>query len=458
MTKAFNASDHEEIVTNGRLSRRGLLGGALGSAIAVGLAGCGSGSAGKPGQAAPSVAGGGGAQAYDGPNVELAFWNGLTGGDGPIMRKIIASFNTEHPKIKVTMTAIAWAEYFQKLPATVSNGKAPDIGLMHASDLATNAARRVIDPLDDVAKALNLTEADFAPLAWQGGIYQGKRYGIPLDMHPAGMYYNKTVMAKAGLDPNKPPTTGAEMMAALDTCKSKNIQGMWVSPLNMNDNVYTASPIYQWGGKMVNDDGLTVGFADAPGVKTLTWFKNIIDQGYSPKNTSAYSDFVAFSNDKTAFFFGGPWNTTPLSAIKKLKWGAAPFPLIGDTKAVWAGSHQFVLPRQIHPETNKEVASRVFINWISQQSLGWADAGMVPARNSVRDSAEFKTKGAVTEFAKQVDYIHFVPPIPGVDDIGPEYTIACSNAMLGKKPIAAALSEAADRANKILASNKKKYG
>jgi multiple sugar transport system substrate-binding protein len=102
----------------------------------------------------------------------------------------------------VSMTAIAWADYFQKLPATVSNGKAPDVGLMHSSDLATNAARRVISPLDDVAKALNLTKNDFASIAWDGGLYQGQRYGIPLDTHPAALYYNKNVMAKAGLDPD----------------------------------------------------------------------------------------------------------------------------------------------------------------------------------------------------------------------------------------------------------------
>ncbi len=458
MTELFNAPGTGVPFTrSSTISRRGLLAGALGTAAAIGLAGCSPGSAGTPG-AQQSVAGGGGSEKYEGPNVELAFWNGLTGGDGPIMRKIITAFNAEHPNIKVTMTAIAWAEYFQKLPATVSNGKAPNIGLMHNNDLATNAARRVIDPLDDVATALKLTEADFAAIAWQGGLYQNKRYGIPLDIHPTGLYYNKTVMEKGGLDPEKPPTTGDELMTALETCKSKDITGMWVSPLNMHDAVYTASPIYQWGGKMVNDDGLTVGFAEDPAVKSLTWFKNIIDQGFSPKNTSAYSDFVAFSNDKTAFFFGGPWNTTPLAAIKKLKWAAAPFPLIGDTNAAWAGSHQFVLPRQINPDENKEIASRVFINWISQQSIGWADAGMVPARNSVRESEEFKKLGAVTEFAKQVDYIHFVPPIPGVSDVDPVFQTACSNAMLGKQPIDQALSEAAERANKILAANAKKYG
>ena len=64
-------------------------------------------------------------------------------------------------------------------------------------------------------KALRLTEADFAPTVWQGGIYHDKRYGIPLDMHPLGFYYNKAVMRKAGLDPEKPPTTRSEYEAAL---------------------------------------------------------------------------------------------------------------------------------------------------------------------------------------------------------------------------------------------------
>ena len=213
------------------ISRRGLLSGALGLAAVAGLGACSPGSAGRPGEQA-SVEGGGGSEGYDGPPVKLAFWNGLTGGDGPIMRKMIKQFNAEHANIEVSMTAIAWAEYFQKLPAAVSNGKAPEIGLMHNDDLATNAARQVIIPLDDVATALKLTDADFPAIAWQGGLYQDKRYGIPLDVHPAGLFYNKTVLEKVGADPEKPPTTGDELTAILDQCKSKGVQGLWTSALN----------------------------------------------------------------------------------------------------------------------------------------------------------------------------------------------------------------------------------
>ncbi len=438
------------------ISRRGLLGGALGVAGGIALSACGPGSAGTPGQqVAPS--GDGGASGYDGPPVTLAYWNGLTGGDGPIMRKLTDQFTKANPNIKITTTSIEWAEYFQKLPAAVSSGKGPDVGIMHADDLATNAARNVIQPLDDVATALKLTEADFATIAWNGGLYDGKRYGIPLDIHPAGLYYNKTVLEKVGADPEKPPTNEDEFMAILEQCKSKGIQGFWVSALSAS-GLLAQTFVYQYGGYMVADDGSAVGFADEPAIKAITWLKGLIDKGYSPKNAAGDGDQVSLNSDKGAFMINGPWMTTPLSENKKLKWGCAPVPQIGDTQATWAGSHQFVLPRQTKPDENKAKASRFFVNWITQQSLGWADAGMVPARNSVRELPEFQEKKAVVEFAKQLDYIKFTPPIPGVGDVMTEWTTGVSDAMLGRAPIAEALGKAAEKGNKILEANKKKYG
>ena len=83
------------------------------------------------------------------------------------------------------MNTMQWEDYYAKLPSAVTAGKGPDIAIMHVDTVATNAARRVIQPLDDVASALGLTAADFATVPWQAGIYQDKRYAIPLDVHPA---------------------------------------------------------------------------------------------------------------------------------------------------------------------------------------------------------------------------------------------------------------------------------
>lgn len=437
------------------LTRRGLLGAGAGLAAGLGLAACSPGSAGKPGQAAPAT-GDGGAAGYDGPAVTLAFWHGLTGGDGPIMKKLCDKFTQEHPNVKITTTAIPWADYYQKLPAAVSNGKGPDVGIMHVDNLATNAARNVVQPLDDVAKALGLTEDDFSPVVWQAGVYKDVRYGIPLDMHPAGLYWNKTVFEKAGVDPETPPTDLDSFMDVLDKAKSKNIQGFWVSPAGASW-LLSQSIVFQNGGFLADPAGDRAGFGDEPAVKAITWLKSLIDQGYSPKNVAGDGDSTAFQNDKAAMMFNGPWMTTPLGENSKLKWGAAELPVLGANKGAWANSHQFVLARQIKPDENKATASRVFVNWISQQSLSWADAGMVPARKSVREQPEFQKKGYVLEFAKALDYATLTPPVPGVGDINTEWNTAVNNALLGKGDPATLLKEAAGKADKILAANKKKY-
>ena len=70
------------------------------------------------------------------------------------------------------MNTMQWADYYAKLPTAVPTGKGPEIAIMHVDSVATNAARRVIQPLDDVAKALQLTESDFAPVPWKAGHVQ----------------------------------------------------------------------------------------------------------------------------------------------------------------------------------------------------------------------------------------------------------------------------------------------
>jgi len=180
------------------LSRRLFLGsfGAVGATSA--LTAC-SGTSTPPGAAVSSGAFGSG-DTYTGPKVALSFWNGFTGGDGPFMKGMVEEFNKANPNVTVSMNTLQWADYYAKVPNAVSSGAGPDVGIMHIDQLATNAARRVIIPLDEVASGLQLTEGDFAPVVWNAGIYQDKRYGIPLDIHPLGFYGNTAELTKAGID------------------------------------------------------------------------------------------------------------------------------------------------------------------------------------------------------------------------------------------------------------------
>jgi multiple sugar transport system substrate-binding protein len=100
----------------------------------------------------------------------------------------------------------------------------------------------------------------------------------------------------------------------------------------------------------------------------------------------------------------------------------------------------------------------VFINWVSERSEVWAKAGQVPARNSVRDTEEFKSLKWQPVMAKELPYVQFPPPVPGIGDV---YTgslePAINEAVLLKKEPEAALDEAAGKADQLLKENKQKY-
>jgi multiple sugar transport system substrate-binding protein len=440
------------------LSRRNFLelSGLAGAGAA--LAACGDSSKGGAPAAQPQKSDTGpGGDSYTGPAVTLAFWNGLTGGDGDVIKKMVSEFNGQTKNVKVTMNIYQWADLFQKLPAAVTTGRGPDVGILHADDIPTNAARRIIVPVDKVVQALKFSESDFSPVVWQGGLYKGQRYGIPLDIHPLAMYWNKKVMSKAGLDPEKPPMTKDDFMSALQELKGKGIQGHWVSPFQFTGGFEFQSLMWQYGGDSF-DKGLTKATFDSDaGVQALQWMVDVVNKGYSPKNVGQDADYVAFKNNKNAFNWNGIWQINDLKTTS-LEWGVGPVPQIGTEKGVWGNSHQFVQLRQLRPDQNKTDAARYFINWMSQRSAEWATSGKIPARKSVADGPEFKKLKEEFALAPESGYVHFPPAVPGIGDALAELYTAVNKAVLLKASPKDALSAGAKKATGILQDNKKKYG
>ena len=90
-------------------------------------------------------------EGYDGPAVELAFWNGFTGADGAYFDEMVAEFNTNNPNIKVTSTTMEWGDLYPKLPIAVKSNSGPDVAVIHLDQVANQAAQGALTPLDGVA-------------------------------------------------------------------------------------------------------------------------------------------------------------------------------------------------------------------------------------------------------------------------------------------------------------------
>ena len=88
----------------------------------------------------------------------------------------------------------------------------------------------------------------------------------------------------------------------------------------------------------------------------------------------------------------------------------------------------------------------------------WAEAGQIPALNSVRESGEFEDLTEQSTLARQVSYLRFNPQITGVYEVQTVLDAAYNEAVLLVKDPKTALDEAAQRADKLLEENRQKYG
>jgi multiple sugar transport system substrate-binding protein len=419
-------------------------------ACAALLAGCG-------GASRRSTASFGAGTGYGGPPVTLDFWNGFTGGDGPQMLALVEAFEKQHSNVRVRMVTSRWEDFYTKLPAAVASGQGPDLALMHVDQIPTNAEHGTILPLDDLVRDLGLQEQDFAAPVWRAGAYQGRRYGVPLDMHPIGLYANTQVLEKAGMDPKRLPETREEYEAALEELKGKGIQGHWVTPFFFTGGHQFMSLLWQFGGELTDPEATRATWNSDAGVEALEWLRSLIRHGYSPRNVGQDADSIAFKNGQNAFIWNGAWAIGDYGSTEGLKWTLAPLPRIGSEKAAWSNSHNFTVMRQSEPDENRLRAAKVLIDTVTK-SPAWAEAGQIPARRSARESAAFRKLEAQSRLAEQVPDLRFAAAAPGLSDVR-EATldIAIAQAVNGSQTVRHALDDSARRANELLRLNREKY-
>lgn len=392
---------------------------------------------------------------YDGPAVELSYWNGFTGGDGPFMQQMIDQFSDEHENITVVPNTIQWADFYQRVPAAVNAGEGPDVGVMHVDQLSTNAARNVIVPLDDVADALELTADDFTEEVWDAGTYDGSRYGIPLDVHSLAMYYNTEHFEAAGI--TEPPTDQESFMAALDALQDAGYAQPFWMPSLWPSHLMFLTLTWQNGGAPYGVDGSEATLDQPEAVEALEWQRMIIDEGYSPSDVAIDSQYVAFKNGETSITWDGIWQINDLEE-SGMSWDMAPVPTIFGEDAVWASSHQFFMTRQATADGDKYQAAQVFLAWMSEHSADWAGAAMIPARQSVRDDGALS--GLRQEpIAELIDAMRFLPSVPGLGTVtGEALEPAVADATLGSLEPQAALERAQGQAEQLIEQNREAFG
>lgn len=386
--------------------------------------------------------------------VELQYWNPFTGPDGPFMGEMVEAFNASHPDIKVTMTS--QGEYYTQLATAAAADTLPDVAILHADQVATHVFRNMLRPMDDLVVEMGISASDYPVGVWNAGEVVGIRYSIPLDIHPMTAFYNADLFMAAGFE--AAPMTADEFEAVAAAITSGDNKGFDITGGFPVQQIFQMM-LHQYGGTEFNADGTEATWNSEAGVKALQWMKDA-QAKYSEPNLEVDAELNAFKTGTVGMVWNGIWQTTNVTdAGVEFDGRAVAVPQIGPQMAVWAGSHQFTLPVHKTIDPCKDKAAAVFIKYMIENSVTWAKAGQIPASNSVRASAEFLAIEPQASIAPSVEYAFFPPSVPGITDAFGPLGEAVGSVMNGTATdIKAALDDAANRANEILAQNKATYG
>ncbi|NJM92161.1 MAG: extracellular solute-binding protein [Rhodospirillaceae bacterium] len=140
---------------------------------------------------------------------DLEMWE-RSGGNAGMVDALVAAWNEKNPDRKIHLTYIPHTEMVPKIAQAIASGEVPDLmGMDLIYGPQFEAAGQLVDITDLIGNDPSLKTASPGHMAVS--TFDGRLYGVPLYADVSALFYNKDLFRKAGLDPERPPTSLAEI-------------------------------------------------------------------------------------------------------------------------------------------------------------------------------------------------------------------------------------------------------
>ncbi|MFE7114954.1 ABC transporter substrate-binding protein [Streptomyces sp. NPDC057654] len=323
----------------------------------------------------------------------------------------VKRYAAAYRKAKVT---VQWrpGNYDQQTAAALLTDSGPDVFEVNGPSLDQIRGGQVVDLTDLVSGDVR---GDFNSTVLAPKIYDGKVWGIPQVVDTQLLYYRKSLLSAAGVQP--PDTLDALVDAAkqlTEKLKGKKTKGLFLG----NDGgvgVLGGTPLFAAGLSLITEDGKT-GFDDPAAARVL----GKVHRLYAEKSLllgapADWSDPSAFIQGLTAMQWSGLWALPQIKKALGDDFGVLPFPKdgAGGKPAVPVGAYATA----VSARSKDKAAAKAYAKWLwvdrtdYQEDFALSYGFHIPARTSLAKKAERLRDGAAADAVRLATEYGYAEPL-----------------------------------------------
>jgi ABC-type glycerol-3-phosphate transport system substrate-binding protein len=196
-------------------------------------------------------------------------------------------------------------------------------------------------------------------------------YGVPIDVTNIQVLYNKALFRRAGLDPDRPPSTWKEFIEAGEMLRAAGIPVLvsgwgeiWLIDCFASNYAFNI----MGKGKVIATIRGDVPYTDPDWIRVFTIFKQLSEKGLLAQGVVTMVNKIAeqiFANERAAFSFNGSWCVNVYKGMNPaLEYGAMLPPKISEEHpmAIWGGAGSSFM---VNAKSENKRDAMEFLKWLT---------------------------------------------------------------------------------------------
>lgn len=229
----------------------------------------------------------------------------------PAMEALAEAYMEENKDVtvEIQLTPYKGGEYWTKLEAAATGGKAPDVFWLNVLHLDAYVEGGILADMTDAIKESDINDS-FPKTLVENYVRDGVNYAVPKDFDTNALWYNKEIFDKAGVAYPTDDMTYEDLLKTAEDLKAAGLgEGVYPFACPVDFQTWYYQTIYANGGYILNDDKTETGYTDPKTMEGIQCWIDMIDKELSP-SASALAETSAdamFEGNQLAMNLAGSY-------------------------------------------------------------------------------------------------------------------------------------------------------